>query len=142
MGIKEGNNIKIEYTGSLDDGTVFDSSARHGKPLDVQIGNKQLIGGFEKALMGMEKDQEKDIRLEPKDAYGDYNPELVKEIPKEKIPNNDQLKEGLLIGLTAQDGQTIPAMVNKITDDMITLDLNHPLAGKTLNFKVKVVEVS
>ncbi|MBW2977534.1 peptidylprolyl isomerase [Candidatus Woesearchaeota archaeon] len=143
MPVKEGDKVKVEYEGKLDDGTVFDSSEKHGgKPLEFQIGSKQVIPGFEKALIGMEKGEEKEIKLKPAEAYGDPNPELVKKIPKDKLPTDKELKPGMMLSIGLPTGQQIPARITEIGDKEVTIDLNHPLAGKNLNFKLKVVDIS
>jgi len=141
MPVKEGDKIKIEYTGTFDDGTVFDSSEKHGKPLEVEVGAKQVIPGFEKALMGMEKDEEKDVKLQPAEAYGNINPELVKDVPKEQLPKDQEAKEGMMLVVGLPNGMQVPAKIVSITDHAVKIDLNHPMAGKVLNFKLKVVEI-
>ena len=142
MAVKKGDKIKVEYTGSLEDGTVFDSSEKQGKPLEFEVGSGQIIKGFDEALIGMEKGQEKEIKIEPADAYGQHNPQLIKKLPKDKFPTDKEIKPNMMLVLGTPDGRQIPTKVMDVTDSEITLDLNHPLAGKTLTFKIKVVEVS
>jgi FKBP-type peptidyl-prolyl cis-trans isomerase 2 len=142
MTIQQGNKVKLDYTGTFEDGTVFDSSEKHGKPLEVEIGAKQIIPGFEAALIGMEKDQEKEITLKPADAYGDVNPKLMKKVPRSQLPAEAELKPGMTLGMQLPNGQQVPVRIAEVTDAEVTLDLNHPLAGKTLTFKIKVVEIS
>ncbi|MAG08151.1 peptidylprolyl isomerase [Candidatus Woesearchaeota archaeon] len=138
MPIKKGDKIKVEYTGTLEDGKVFDTS--EGKPpLEFEVGAGKIIKGFDDAVIGMEKGQEKEIKLEPKDAYGDPNPQLVKKVPKDKLPQGQDPKPGMVLALGTPDGQQIPARITEVGDNDITIDLNHPLAGKTLTFKIKVV---
>jgi len=141
MPVEKGNRVKVEYTGTFDDGTVFDASEKHGKPLEFEAGGKQVIKGFDDALIGMEKGQEKQIKLAPKDAYGDPNPELVKKVPRDKLPEGE-LKPGMMLGVGLPTGQQVPAMITEVSDSEVTIDLNHPLAGKTLNFKIKVVDIA
>jgi FKBP-type peptidyl-prolyl cis-trans isomerase 2 len=138
--VTNGDKVKIEYEGKLDDGTVFDSSNSHEKPLEFEVGNKQVIPGFENAVMGMEKDQEKEIELKPEEAYGDYNPERIQKIPKDKIP--PEAKAGSMLMMQTQNGAMMPVKVVEIDDKEATLDMNHPLAGKTLHFKLKVIEIA
>jgi FKBP-type peptidyl-prolyl cis-trans isomerase 2 len=138
MAIKEGDKVKIHYTGKFDDGTVFDSSEGKGA-LEVNVGHKQVIPGFEKALIGMEKGESKDIKLEPKDAYGDHNPAMVQKVPKDQLPA--EIKEGSMLVMKAPTGQQFPVLVKEIGEKEVTLDLNHPLAGKTLNFNLKVEDI-
>ncbi|MDP7323835.1 MAG: peptidylprolyl isomerase [Candidatus Woesearchaeota archaeon] len=140
MTIKAGDKIKVDYTGTLEDGKVFDTS--EGKqPLEFEVGSGQLIKGFDSAVIGMEKGQEKEIKLEPKDAYGEHNPDLQKSIPRDKLPINQEPKPGMMIAIGTPDGQQIPSKIIKVEEKEITLDLNHPLAGKTLTFKIKVVDI-
>lgn len=140
--VKKGDKVKVEYTGTLDDGTVFDSSEKHGAPLEFEIGAGQVIPGFENALVGMKQGEEKEINLEPAQAYGDPNPQLVKQIPKAQIPAQQELKPGMLLLMRLPDGRQVPVKIVEVSEDAISLDLNHPLAGKTLTFKLKVVEIS
>ena len=142
MVVKKGSKVKIEYTGTLDDGTVFDSSEKHGKPLEFEIGAGMVIPGFEKAIMKMKKGEENKITLKPAEAYGDPNPQLVKKIPKDQLPKDKELKPGMLLGIGLPTGQQIPARITAVDDKEVTLDLNHPLAGKTLHFKIKLVDFS
>jgi len=139
---KKGNTVKIEYKGSLEDGTVFDSTEKHGKPLEFEIGSKKVIKGFEEAVIGMEKDEKKKITLKPEEAYGSPNPDLIKDVPREKLPKEQEPKEGMILGMMLPNGQQIPARITKVEEDKITIDLNHPLAGKTLNFDIKLVDIS
>ncbi len=142
MKVEKGKKIKIEYTGTLDDGTVFDSSEKHGKPLELEVGSGMVIPGFEKALMGMEKGEEKEVKIESGDAYGDPKPDLVKKIPKEQLPKDKEIKAGMMLAVGLPTGQQIPAKITEVDDKEVTIDLNHPLAGKNLNFKIKVVDIA
>lgn len=142
MPIKKGDIIKVEYEGTLDDGTVFDSTEKHGEPLEFEVGSGQLIPGFDNAVVGMDKGDEKEIMLEPDDAYGDHNPELMKKVPREQLPKNEELKPGMMLMLTLPNGMQFTAVVSEIDEENVTIDLNHPLAGKKLNFKIKIVDVA
>lgn len=146
MKVEKGSKVKVEYTGTFDDGTVFDTSKHegHSHPLEFEAGAGQVIPGFDSAVMGMEKGEKKKFRIEKKDAYGDHKEELVKEFPRKELPEdvNKQVKEDMLIGLAGPDGQQIPAKVVKLTEDTLTLDLNNPMAGKDLNFEIEVVEIT
>ncbi len=140
--VKKGSKVKIEYTGTFEDGTVFDSSEKHGSPLEFEAGSRQIIKGLEDALIGMKKGEEKDISIEPGDAYGDYNPQLLKKLPKEMFPKDKKIETGMLLALQAPNGSQLPVRVAEATEKEVVIDLNHPLAGKKLNFKVKVVDVA
>jgi len=139
MPAKKGDKVKIEYTGTLEDGSVFDSTEKHGKPLEFELGSGMVIPGFDNAVEGMEVGEEKDIKLEPKDAYGDPNPQLVREEPKERFPTDQELKEGMMLLVALPNGQQMPVKIAKVTEKTVTVDFNHPLAGKVLNFKLKLV---
>lgn len=142
MTMKDGSKVKIEYEGKLEDGTVFDSSKTHGQPLEFEIGAKQVIPGFENAVKEMKKGEEKEITLEPKDAYGDPNPALVKKLPREQLPKDQEVKPGMMLGITLPSGKQFPAVIKEVDDKEVTIDMNHPLAGKKLIFKLKLIEVS
>ncbi|MBW2991235.1 peptidylprolyl isomerase [Candidatus Woesearchaeota archaeon] len=142
MTLKNGDKVKVEYTGSLEDGTVFDSSEKHGKPLEFEIGKGMIIPGFEKALMDMKKGDEKEITLKPSEAYGDPNPELVKKIPKDQLPKEQEPKKGMVLLISLPTGQQVPARITEVTNKEVSIDLNHPLSGKTLKFKIKLVGVN
>ena len=142
MAVKKGNKVKIEYTGTLDDGSVFDSSEKHNAPLEFEVGAGMVIPGFEKAVIGMNVGDEKEFRIPSAEAYGDQKEELLKTVPKAQIPDGDKIKTGSVIVVQAPNGARIPLKVVKVTDDTVTIDFNHPMAGKALNFKIKVVGVS
>lgn len=138
MPVAEGNTVQVAYEGSFEDGTVFDSSEKHGKPLEFTVGQKQVVPGFEQAVVGMEKGESKEITLKPADAYGEPREDLVKKFPKEQFPQDQDPKVGMKIAVGLQNGQQIPATITKVEDDGVTLDMNHPLAGKTLKFKMTI----
>lgn len=139
MSVKKGDKIKIDYTGTLEDGTVFDSSEKHGQPLEFEVGSGQIIKGFDEAVIGMKKGDEKDIKLQPADAYGELNDELIKKVPKEQLP--PEAKKGSVLMMGLPNGAQLPVKIVDMDDKEGTLDLNHPLAGKVLNFKIKLVEI-
>ena len=139
MPIKQGDKIKVDYTGTLEDGTVFDTS--EGKhPLEFTVGEGKIIKGFDSAVIGMEKDEEKEITIKPEEAYGDHNDQLIKKIPRDKLPKEQEPKPGMMLALKTPDGKQFPAKITEVTDKEISIDLNHPLAGKVLKFKIKIVE--
>ncbi len=140
MAIKKGDIAVVEYTGTFDDGRIFDSSKGRA-PLEFEVGSGKVIKGFDDALIGMEKNEEKEIRIEAKDAYGERNEALVKEIPKKAIPPTVELKEGLVLVLKTPEGRQIGAIVKEVKKDTIVIDLNHPLSGKALNFKIKLIDI-
>jgi len=141
MEVKEGSKVKVEYTGTLDDGTVFDTS--EGKePLEFEVGAKMVIPGFENGVIGMKEGEEKEIKIDAKDAYGERNEQMVQPIPKDKINVGKEVKEGMVLAIQAPTGQKVPVKVVKVDDTNVHLDMNHPLAGKNLTFKVKMISVS
>lgn len=140
MVIKQGDKVKVEYKGTLDDGTVFDTSEGR-EPLEFEVGSGQIIKGFDEAVVGMDKDQEKDINIKCDDAYGQPRPEMVQEIPRDKLPAEPAPQVGMGLMLNTPQGQ-IPAQIAEVSDDKVKIDMNHPLAGKNLNFNIKVVEVT
>lgn len=131
----KGTRVKVHYTGTLEDGTVFDSS--EGKePLAFVIGAGQMIPGFDRGVLGMQVGEAKELRLDPKDAYGEHQERGVQQVPLDKLP------EGVKEGSQLQTSRGGRALVVKIDGETATVDLNHPLAGKTLNFKITLVEVA
>jgi FKBP-type peptidyl-prolyl cis-trans isomerase 2 len=141
MKVENGSKVKVEYEGKFEDGEVFDASSRHGQPLEFEVGAKQVVPGFENGILGMEVNQEKEVTIEAKDAYGEYNAEMTKEVPKKELPEAD-FKPGMTLGMTLPGGQQVPVKIKDVKEDAIVIDLNHPLAGKTLIFKLKVVEIN
>ncbi|MBT5022141.1 peptidylprolyl isomerase [Candidatus Woesearchaeota archaeon] len=140
MAVKVGDKVKVHYKGTLDNGEVFDSS--EGKdPLEFEVGAGQVIKGFEEGLVGMEPGDKKELKIPPEKAYGNRMDKLIQKVPKDMVPENVELKEGAVLTLQAPTGQVIPAKVVSFTDAEVTLDLNHPLAEKTLIFNVELVEV-
>lgn len=141
MAVKNGDNVSVEYKGTLEDGTVFDSS--EGKePLSFVVGSGQLIKGFDEAVVGMSVNDEKDITLNSQDAYGESNPQLVQKVPRSSLPKSDEIKEGMVLVANLPDGQQIPGRITKFTDDDVFVDFNHPLAGKVLNFHIKLLSIN
>ena len=141
MPIKKGDKIKVEYTGTLDDGTVFDTSEGR-EPFEFEVGSGQVIQGFDEAVIGLEIGEEKEVTIEPPEAYGEIDPDLQKIVAREKLPEGGEPKPGMIIELRTNDGLRIPGRIIEVTDKDVTIDLNHPLAGKTLIFQIKVVDIS
>lgn len=138
MTAKNGDKVKIEYTGTLEDGTIFDSSADHGNPLEFEVGSGQVIKGFDDAILGMKEGEEKQFSIEPADAYGEHDPTLVQKVPREIFPQEAELVPGLLFEAGLPTGEKVPATITDVQGGIVSVDLNHPLAGKKLNFKIKV----
>ena len=143
MKIVKGNKVKVEYEGKFDNGEIFDSSkhGEHSHPLEFVVGKGQVISGFEEAVIGLKKGDEKEIKLESEEAYGNYDSTLKREIPKEVIPEGQEIKEGMIIVMQTPEGYKLPARIVSISEDSFTIDLNHPLAGKKLIFNIRVINV-
>ena len=137
---KEGDTVKVHYTGKLKDKSVFDSS-QDAEPLELTVGSGQVIPGFEKAVVGMGVGDSKTVEIAAAEAYGPYRDELVVEIEKERIPEDLPIEVGQPLVLRQADGPPIRVMVTDISEQSVTLDANHPLAGEDLTFEVKLVEI-
>ncbi|MBW3011757.1 peptidylprolyl isomerase [Candidatus Woesearchaeota archaeon] len=140
---QKGSKVKIEYTGKLDDGTVFDTTEGRNA-FEFEIGAGQVLPDFEKQVIGMKAGDTKKIKLSAEQAYGAVNEKLVKEIPRELLnTNNVEPKPGMKLKVEPRDnpGMARVATITKVDDKTVTIDLNHPLAGKALNFEIKLVEL-
>lgn len=135
--VEKGDKIKVEYRGTLSDGTEFDSSAKFGSPLEFEAGAGRMIKGFDAAVIGMRLNDEKTITLKPEEAYGLRDEQKVVEIPKEKIGDFNKLK----IGMTVSSSQAGNGTVAEIKKDSAIIDFNPPMAGKTLTFWIKIVSI-
>ena len=142
MPVNEGDTVKLEYTGTFEDGTVFDSSEKHGRPLEFKVGTGQVIKGFENAVKGMEIGEEKKIKLQPSEAYGEFSNDLIKEVPKNKIPAGHELEKDMMLLVKRDDGSQVISRIKDISENTVTVDMNHPLAGKIINFDIKVVDIT
>ena len=142
MTLKDGDKVKVEYTGSLSDGTVFDSSEKQGQPLEFEIGSGQIIPGFENNIKELEEGSEKEFVIKPEEGYGEPNDEMIKTVPRDQLPQDKEITEGMAVAMETQDGQQIPGKVTEASDEEVTIDFNHPLAGQELHFKVKLVGVN
>lgn len=138
---KDGDTVKVHYTGTLEDGTVFDSS-RDREPLQFTLGKGQLIKGFENAVLGMSIGETKTVTIPSNEAYGPHRDELVLKFNKSDFPPNIEPKEGLVLNLRSPDGRSMIAEITEVSGDSLTLDANHPLAEKDLTFKIDLVEVA
>jgi peptidylprolyl isomerase len=137
---KNGDKVKIHYTGKLEDETVFDSSVER-EPLEFTVGDGKIIPGFEKAVVGMNPGESKTVTISPDMAYGPHREELVVDVERERVPNNLDLKVGGFVQIRQRDGGVIQAKVTDVSESKVTLDANHPLAGKDLTFDIKLVEI-
>jgi len=138
--VDKNDNVSIHYKGTLSDGQLFDSS--EGKdPLTFEVGSGQVIPGFDKAVVGMKVDESKVFTIPSTEAYGEVKDDLLYEIPVSSIPAELNPHEGQRLVSNVEDGRQIPVTVKSVKEDIITLDANHPLAGKDLTFDIKIVEI-
>jgi FKBP-type peptidyl-prolyl cis-trans isomerase SlpA len=137
--IELNSTVTVHYTGKLEDGTIFDSSLTEGRePLSTTLGQGSLIQGFEKALIDMVEGEKKTVNIPSSEAYGDINPTLVAEVPKDRVPEG--VEEGAMLQTMTQQGP-MNVLVKEIKDDVVVIDANHPLAGKDLIFDLEVISV-
>lgn len=137
---KSGDTVRIHYTGTLQDGSVFDSSEGRD-PLEFQLGSGQVIPGFDDGVTGMAVGDKKTIEIPCDQAYGAVNPQAMQDVPRAEIPDHIPLDLGTQLQVQAGNGQTMMVTVANVTDETVTLDANHPLAGKDLTFALELVEI-
>jgi FKBP-type peptidyl-prolyl cis-trans isomerase SlyD len=137
--VREGSQVSFEYTLSDETGTVIESN-KGNQPMSYIHGKSQIIPGLEKELSGMKVGEEKKIHVKPEEGYGPVNPDAFQEVPKDKLPP-EALKVGTTLMAQSAQGQGIPVRVHEIKDTTVIMDFNHPMAGKTLSFDVKVSEI-
>ncbi len=137
---KAGDTVRIHYTGTLDDGEVFDSSEGR-EPLAFTLGGGEVIPGFDKAVDGMEPGEKKTVTIPAADAYGDVRDEMVLEVPRAQLPPGLEPEEGDSLVMQMGDGMEVPVLVREVTDDAVVLDANHPLAGSDLTFEIELVSI-
>ena len=135
-----GDEVQVHYTGKLEDGTIFDSS--EDEPLSFTIGENRVIPGFEEAVTGMEPGDSKTTEVEPEQAYGEHREDMVMEMDRDQIPGEVDPEVGQQLQLRLENGQTVPVLITALGDDSVTIDANHPLAGRKLIFDIEVVDVS
>ena len=138
---KTGDTVQVHYTGKLDDGTQFDSSAGQD-PLEFSIGAGNVIPGFESAVEGMAVGESKSIKIDAHNAYGPRHDQLVQDVPREQLPEDMQPEVGMQLQAQGEDGQMMRFVISDVTDETITGDGNHPLAGQVLNFDIELVAIS
>ncbi len=138
---KNGDEVKVHYTGKLDNGTVFDSSTER-PPLEFKIGSGSVIPGFEQGVIGMETGDTKTITIPPEEAYGSRREELVIDAKNADFPEHITPSVGLRLQISQPDGNVANVMITEIKEDMVTLDANHPLAGQILTFDIELVAIA
>ncbi len=137
---KTGDTVKVHYTGKLDDGTVFDSSVER-EPLQFTIGEGQIIPGFEEAVIGMNPGESKTAKISMDKAYGPHRKEMVAVVPREQIPADLKPEVGQQLQVRQPDGRAMIVVITDVSEASVTLDANHPLAGKDLTFDIQLVEI-
>ena len=137
--VKAGQTVSVHYVGTFDDGTEFDSSRSRGEPLTFQLGGTQMIAGFDKAVGEMVVGETKTIRLSPKDAYGESQSHLIQDVSRSTFPPEFEFKIGAMLQGQLPNNQLFTARIESVSEDSVLLDLNHPMAGKHLNFEVELL---
>lgn len=137
--VQNGQQIKMDYTLTVNNEEIETSVGK--EPLVFVVGERRVIPGLETAMMGMHVGEEKVVDVSAKDAYGDPDPKAVKEFPKASMPKDLELKPGMVLQAQAPDGESFPATIKELKGDQVVLDFNHPLAGKDLKFKIKILEI-
>lgn len=138
--VKENDNVKVHYTGTLSDGEIFDSS-KGREPLAFTVGAGQMIPGFDAAVRGMKVSDVKKVTLEAADAYGDVQEGLVQKVSREQLPADLQPEVGQQLASQLPNGQQIPVTITEVADEHVMIDANHPLAGKALTFEIEMVSI-
>jgi len=138
---KSGDTVKIHYTGTLDDGTQFDSSAGR-EPLEFSLGSGQVIAGFDNAVDGMSVGDSKTVTIPPAEAYGERHDQLVQQVPSSSLPDDMKPEVGMQLQSQSPDGQVMNLVVSEVSEESITVDANHPLAGLALTFAIELVEIA
>ena len=138
---KAGDTVKVHYTGTLDDGSVFDSSVDR-EPLEFTLGQGTLIPGFEEAVVGMQLDESKTATIAHEEAYGPHRPEMIAEVDRARFPDNLEPEVGQHLQMRNEQGHVMTVVVSEVSETSVTLDANHPLAGKDLTFDIELVEIA
>ncbi|EPX85804.1 FKBP-type peptidyl-prolyl cis-trans isomerase [Salipiger mucosus] len=139
--VKTGDTVRIHYTGTLNDGSTFDSSEGRD-PLEFTVGSGQIIPGLDKAMTGMEVGEKKVVEVPSEEAYGPVHSEAKQQVPRTEIPDHIPLDIGTQLQVQTPQGQTVQVTVAEVSEAEVTLDANHPLAGKDLTFDIELVEIA
>jgi FKBP-type peptidyl-prolyl cis-trans isomerase 2 len=138
---KRGDRVRVHYSGTLEDGTVFSSTYEENEPFEFTIGGANILPSFQDAVVGMKVGETKIISVLPEDAYGQHRREFVFEMAKTQAPGDLELALGKRLQVRMRDGKTMIATIRAITEESVVLDANDPLAGKTLKFSIELLEV-
>jgi len=139
--VQSGQTVSVHYVGTLSDGTEFDNSRSRGEPISFETGTGGVIPGFDNAVIGMQVGTTKSVSIEPSEAYGDPNPEAFQLVPKEAFPPEMNIEVGMQVQGSGPEGD-FPAVVESVTEEGVTVNMNHPLAGQTLNFEIELVDIN
>jgi len=137
---KEGDTVKVHYTGKLEDGTVFDTSEER-TPLEFTIGSGQIIRGFEQAVVGMEPGEAKTATIPPEEAYGPHREDMTLTVDRGQFPEEIKPEPGQQLQVQQPDGRAAIVTVSDVSESTVTLDANHPLAGQPLTFEIRLVDI-
>lgn len=137
--VAAGDQIRVNYVGRFENGSMFDSSEGR-EPLEFTVGEEQVIAGFDQAVIGLRPGESCKVAVAPEDGYGEHVPEMVAEVERSQIPDNEKLVLGSMLEVGLEDGQTLEVQVVELSDKMVVLDGNHPLAGKELHFEIELLE--
>lgn len=138
---KAGDTLHVHYTGRFEDGTVFDASEGR-EPLEFTMGNNEIVPGLEAGMLGMQVGETRTVTVVPEEGYGQRDEARKQSVPREAIPDNVPTEPGTQLTVQTNEGQTIPVVVSDVTETHVELDANHPLAGRTLDFEVKLVKIA
>jgi len=138
---KNGDTVKVHYTGTLADGSEFDSS-RGREPLELVVGGGNVIPGFEAAVTGMCVGDTKTVTIPVDEAYGPHHPQMTQDVPRAAMPDDLELKQGMILHAEGPDGQQVSVVVADFNDETVKIDGNHPLAGKDLTFELELVDIA
>lgn len=139
--VAKGSKVSVEYTGSFEDGTVFDTSQGR-EPISFTVGNGQVIKGFDDAVVGMKNGEQKKISITPSEGYGSRDEKLHQQVPRSVFPQEMKLEKGMGFSFKTPTGQVIHATITEANAEAVTVDMNHPLAGRDLIFDLKVVDIT
>ena len=139
--VQVGQTVGVHYVGTFDDGTQFDNSHTRGEPMNIEVGAGQVIPGFDNAIVGMSVGETKNVSLSPDEGYGQLNSSAIQEVPKTAFPPDFPLQEGMQVQGEGPAGPLV-ATVQSYDNEIVVLDMNHPLAGKNLNFAIELISIS
>ena len=139
--VKSGDKIKVHYHGKLNSGETFDSSAGR-EPIEFEVGSGMVIKGFDDGVTGMTVGEKKTVNIPFDDAYGQRNPDMIIEMPKDRFPKDMEIDLGMSLGMSDENGQHFQVTIVEIKEEVVLLDANHPLAGEDLIFDLELVEIA